>query len=105
MGALHVVTREAEGTYEIKNIAVCPDEQRKGYGRALIEFVFDQYADLKTLLVGTGDSDWTLSFYQACGFTESHRVKNYMIDHYNQPIFENGKQLFDQVVLKRKKKD
>jgi len=32
-----VVTKEADGTYEIKNIAVMPECQRKGYGKYLIE--------------------------------------------------------------------
>ena len=98
-----VVTREGEGVYEIKNIAVKPEAQRKGYGRALIEFVFDHYADLKTLMLGTGDCDWTLNFYKACGFTEDHRIKDYFITHYDQPIFENGQQLRDQVVLRRER--
>ncbi len=98
-----VVTKEGEGVYEIKNIAVYPNSQRKGYGRALIDFVFNHYADLKTLLVATGDCDWVLRFYQTCGFIESHRNRNYFIDHYDQPIFEDGKQLIDQVVLKREK--
>ena len=28
-----VVTKESDNTYEIKNIAVIPDYQRKGYGK------------------------------------------------------------------------
>ena len=98
-----VVTKEGEGIYEIKNIAVMPEAQRKGYGRALIDFVYHHYSDLKTLLVGTGDCDWTLNFYKSCGFIEDHRVKDYFITHYDQPIFENGQQLRDQVVLRRGK--
>lgn len=34
-----VVIKEADGIYELKNIAVLPDYQRRGYGKSLIEFV------------------------------------------------------------------
>lgn len=30
--AVCVVTNEGKGIYELKNIATCPDSQRKGYG-------------------------------------------------------------------------
>ncbi len=41
--ALCVVTREGEGIYEIKNIATVPFFQRQGYGKRLIEFLFEYY--------------------------------------------------------------
>lgn len=45
------MVREADGIYEIKNIAVQPDCQRKGYGNALIEFLFSShYADCRVML-------------------------------------------------------
>ncbi|WP_313132053.1 GNAT family N-acetyltransferase [Anaerocolumna sp.] len=96
-----VVTKEADGIYEIKNIATRPDCQRKGYGKALIEFLFSYYTDCRTMLVGTGDSPLTLDFYQRCGFIESHRIENFFTDNYDHPIYECGKQLVDMVYLKR----
>ena len=98
-----VVTREGDGVYELKNIAVAPDCQRKGYGKQLIEFAFSYYGDCKRMLVGTGDVPSSLGFYHSCGFTESHRVKNFFTDHYDHPMFEDGKQLVDMVYLKRER--
>ncbi len=98
-----LVTKEADGIYEIKNIAVQPDCQRKGYGNALIEFLFSYYVDCKVMLVGTGDSPNTLNFYQKCGFTESHRIKNFFIDNYGHPIYDNGKRIVDMIYLKRER--
>ena len=43
IGFLCVVTREGEGIYEIKNIATVPFFQRQGYGKRLIEFLFEYY--------------------------------------------------------------
>ena len=98
-----VVTNEAAGIYELKNIAVMPDSQRKGYGKRLIDYLFSHYADCNTLLVGTGDVPSALCFYHKCGFTESHRKKNFFTDNYDHLIFEDGKQLIDMVYLKRER--
>ena len=58
-----VVTREGEGIYEIKNIATISFFQRQGYGKRLIQFLFDHYrGKCSELLVGTGDVPSTLSF-------------------------------------------
>ena len=97
-----VVTDEGGGILEIKNIAVAPEIQRKGYGRCLIQFIERQYkAGFHTLQVGTGESPLTLSFYQKCGFVKSHRVKNFFTEHYNHPIIECGIQLVDMIYLKK----
>ena len=95
-----VVTKEADSTYEIKNIAVDPDFQKRGYGKHLIEFVLSYYSDCKIMLVGTGECDSILKFYNGCGFTESHRIKKFFIDNYDHTMFEDGVQLIDMVYLK-----
>jgi hypothetical protein len=53
------------------------------------------------MIVGTGDSPLTVTFYTRCGFTEYRRVPNFFTDNYDHPIFECGKQLVDMVYLKR----
>ena len=95
-----VVTKESDGTYELKNIAVIPGHQRKGYGKCLIEFLLSYYADCKVMFVGTGESNSILSFYRDCGFVESHRIKNFFTDNYDHPMFEDGEQLIDMIYLK-----
>ncbi|MDO5559824.1 MAG: GNAT family N-acetyltransferase [Oscillospiraceae bacterium] len=96
-----VVTKEADNVYELKNIAVMPEYQRMGYGKLLIEYVFNFYTDCSQMLVGTGDVPSALSFYTNCGFTESHRKKNFFIDNYDHPMYEDDIQLVDMVYLKR----
>ena len=98
-----VVTKEAHGVYELKNIAVAPDFQRMGYGKRLIDFVFDCFPDCKTMLVGTGDVPSSLTFYRKCGFVPSHRIKNFFTDNYDHAMFEDGEQLIDMVYLKKEK--
>ena len=97
-----VVTDEGNGILELKNIAVAPDFQRKGYGKALVAFLFQMYhGQYEVLQVGTGDSPSTIPFYEACGFRRHHLVKNFFVDHYDHPIYECGVQLVDMVYLQR----
>lgn len=97
-----VVTDEGGGVLELKNIAVEPDFQGKGYGKALVDFLIRTYAGQYMLLqVGTGDSPSTIPFYESCGFCRHHLVKNFFTDHYDHPICECGVQLVDMVYLQR----
>lgn len=97
-----VVTDEGGGVLEIKNIAVVPAFQGKGYGRALINFLIDRYKGAyKILQVGTGDSPLTVPFYEKCGFRRHHVVKNFFTDNYDHAIFEGGVQLVDMIYLRR----
>lgn len=97
-----VVTREGNDTFEIKNIATVQKYQGQGYGKRLIQYLFEYYRGrCRTMYVGTGDSPLTVPFYEACGFTLSHRIKDFFTDHYDHPIFECGNRLTDMVYLKK----
>ncbi|MBE5960477.1 MAG: GNAT family N-acetyltransferase [Lachnospiraceae bacterium] len=97
-----VVTDEGNGVLEIKNIAVAPEHQRHGYGRALIDFVATKYKGAYSVLqVGTGDVPSSLNFYGKCGFTRSGSIKNFFTDNYDHPMFEDGIQLVDMVYLSK----
>ena len=98
-----VVTDEGDGILEIKNIATDPDWQGMGYGKALMEYIAEQYSgDYSVLQVGTGDSPLTIPFYEKCGFSRSHIIPNFFTDNYDHPIIEDGVQLVDMVYLRRK---
>lgn len=96
-----VVTDEGDGILEIKNLAVTPDSQRRGYGRRMIRFLADTYSGRYDILqVGTGDSPLTVPFYASCGFWRSHVVKGFFTEYYDHPIYEGGRQLVDMVYLR-----
>ncbi len=98
-----VVTDEGGGLLEIKNIAVDPGSQGKGYGRALIEFIKDHHsAGYDVIQVGTGDSPMTVPFYEKCGFVRHHVVKDFFTENYDHPIIECGVLLTDMVYLRMK---
>ena len=97
-----VITDEGNNILEIKNIATVPEYQGKGYARALIEFIIDNYRGKYSILqVGTGDSPLSIPFYEKCGFVRSHIVPDFFTDNYDHPICESGILLVDMVYLQR----
>lgn len=97
-----VVLDVGGGVLEIKNIATDSQFHGKGYGKALIEFVAWKYTGAYSILqVGTGDSPSTIPFYEKCGFTRSHVVKNFFVDNYDHPIYDDGVQLIDMIYLRK----
>ena len=64
------------------------ENQGKGYGKALIDFLASKYADEYSVLqVGTGDSPLTIPFYEKCGFVRSHKIPNFFTDNYDHTIY------------------
>lgn len=97
-----VVTDEGSKILEIKNIAVSSKFQKQGYGKKLIEFITEKYSEnFSVIQAGTGDSPLTIPFYEKCGFRKSHIVKNFFIDNYKNPIYEEGVQLIDMIYLQK----
>ncbi len=98
-----VVCKAADGVLEIKNLAVFPESRRKGYGRALINFICEKCKTrFSVVQAGTGDSPLTIPFYEKCGFVKSHAVKNFFLENYDRPIIEGGVRLVDMIYLKKK---
>ena len=97
-----VITDIGNRILEIKNIAVYPEFQGKGYGKKLLDFLTEFYAeDFDILQVDTGDSPLTIPFYEKCGFKRHHIIKNFFIDNYDHPIIECGVQLVDMIYLQK----
>ena len=97
-----VVTQEGEDIFELKSLATYEKYQGQGYASKLIKYIFEYYKDkCKTMFVGTGDIPSIVSFYENCGFILSHRVKNFFVDNYDHPMYENDIQLVDMVYLKK----
>jgi aminoglycoside 6'-N-acetyltransferase I len=90
-------------TIEIKNIAVSENLQGKGYGTYLLHYIIDstKKRGFKKLIVGTCDQCYKeIEFYKKSNFLVSGIRKNFFIDNYDKPIYENGLQIIDMVLLK-----
>lgn len=87
---------------EIKNIAILPENQHKGYGSKFLKSVIEKYkGKAEKVIVGTGESPITVSFYKNLGFVYSHRIKDFFTINYNHPIIEAGVTLKDMVYFKK----
>ncbi|MBQ4879976.1 GNAT family N-acetyltransferase [Pseudoalteromonas luteoviolacea] len=86
---------------EIYNMSVVPNRQGKGLGTQLLVYVIAQLKSKKIERVelGTGTFGYQLTYYQRLGFRVECVVKNYFLQNYSEPIFENGIQHKDMLRL------
>jgi ribosomal protein S18 acetylase RimI-like enzyme len=91
-----------DGSVELKNIAVDPLAQRGGIGSALLRFVCAE-AESRRLIVGTADvSSEALAFYERNGFVRFGVIPNFFVDHYSEPVLDNGRPCRDMILLEWK---
>jgi len=83
------------------SMAVHPAHQKSGYGTALLTWVIDFFRNCgaRQLEVGTGTFGYQLAFYQRHGFRVTSIDRDFFVNHYPEPIFEDGIQLFDMLRL------
>lgn len=88
---------------EIKNLGTLEDSRGKGYASKLIEYIISLYKkDYKFILVGTGETENNINYYKNRGFREFRRIENFFIDNYSKPIIDDGVELKDMIVLRKK---
>lgn len=93
-----VMLEREDGGMEIKNLATAPAFQRRGYARALVEAMARRYAGKsRYLYAGTSNP----AVYQAMGFEYAYTVPNFFLDHYPEPIIDQGEQCVDMIYLRR----
>jgi len=91
-------------SYEIKNIAVAEDHQGKGIGYAMllhaIEACVEKGAESLTICTGNTSSG-QIALYKKAGFIIQNIEKGYFLQHYSEPIYENGERCEDRVMMAR----
>lgn len=93
--------RKTALTYELMCIATSPAYQRSGIGAQLLARVIAlcRQQGATALEVGTGSFGYPLRFYQKHGFRVSQIERNFFVDHYDEPIVEDGVVLKDMLKL------
>jgi uncharacterized protein YhfF/ribosomal protein S18 acetylase RimI-like enzyme len=92
-----------EESTEIVCIAVDEDYQNKKIGTNLIEKAISVSKEkkYKAIIIKTGNCGiGQLYLYQRCGFRFDSVNKDYMIENYKNPIYENDIQCIDQIILR-----
>lgn len=99
--AAAILMPHTEQTWELMNIAVQPQQQGRGLGAQLLQalIAFLRARQAQQLLVGTGAFGYPLTFYQRAGFRVMRIEHDYFLRHYAQPLFEDGIQHKDRLIL------
>jgi ribosomal protein S18 acetylase RimI-like enzyme len=100
--AVMALCKISDTELEIKNIAVIESYRSKGIGSILMNKAKEIAKEnhYKTLTVGTSDTGFQqIKFYEKNGFIKSGVLKDFFIENYPDPIYENGLQMHDMVVL------
>ena len=96
-----LVQQLGAGVHELMSIAIQPALQKFGYGTALLKCVIDFFrkSGSSQIEVGTGTFGYQLAFYQRHGFRVTAIDRDFFVNNYPEPIFEDGIQLFDMLRL------
>lgn len=86
---------------EIHNISIYPEYQKIGIGTKLLEYSLACLKEqgVKTVKLGTGSFGYQLTYYQRIGFRVESVIKDYFLENYSSPVFENGIQHKDMLRL------
>lgn len=95
----YVLKELSLGIYELMNIAVAPEFQRRGHGSELLSHAVNSVKDLGAhrLELGTGTFGYQLAYYQKAGFRPFSLEVGFFLENYEEPIFENGIQHKDMI--------
>ncbi len=91
-------THESELVY----IGVSKTQRGQGYGKAIVAALLDEARERRvgSVLVGTANAGLqNIAFYQKCGF-RMHSVRKDYFDYFQEPVYENGIQIRDMLMLR-----
>lgn len=98
---VYVLVQISATTVELMNIAVEPICQGWGIGTQLLHHAIQMARQKGTLRleVGTGTFGYQQAFYQRAGFRVIGVERDFFLDNYTEPIWENGLQHKDMLRL------
>ncbi|HSV49172.1 MAG TPA: GNAT family N-acetyltransferase [Candidatus Acidoferrales bacterium] len=102
--AVYALQKLNDDEVEVKNIAVARDYQNKGIGKTLLRDAAERAKSkgFRRVIIGTGDAaPKLLGFYQRQGFEVFSVKRGFFVDNFPAPIYEEGVQLKDMVMLKK----
>ncbi len=89
---VYVLSHLNETALELMNIAVRPGLQGRGIGSKMLKHAIDSAKKMgaERLELGTGTFGYQLAFYQKAGFRVCEVERDYFLNYYDEPIFEDG---------------
>ncbi|MDR0298409.1 MAG: GNAT family N-acetyltransferase [Streptococcaceae bacterium] len=81
---------------ELLNFAVAEAQQGLGLGREFLSALTKIYPSLSVRT-----DAFTAHFYEKCGFVSYKVVKNYFPEKYGHPVFDKGREIRDNIYLRK----
>lgn len=96
-----VMLPRSQSLMELMNASVLPTCHGRGIGSCLLAFALRELksSGVKRVELGTGCFGYQLKFYQRLGFRVDSVLKDHFLNHYPEPIFEDGIQHKDMLRL------
>ncbi|NOH54062.1 GNAT family N-acetyltransferase [Vibrio coralliilyticus] len=96
-----VMMPRSQSLVELMNASVLPTFHGRGIGSHLLVFALRELksSGVKRVELGTGCFGYQLKFYQRLGFRVDSVWKDHFLNHYPEPIFEDGIQHKDMLRL------
>jgi len=101
---VYVLLETRPETVELVNVAVREDIQGQGLGKQLVYHAVEtaRQSGFRTVELGTGNSSvHQLRLYQKCGFRIVGMDADFLVRHYDEPIYEGGIQCRDMIRLRQ----
>ncbi|MEZ3488030.1 MAG: GNAT family N-acetyltransferase [Lachnospiraceae bacterium] len=87
---------------ELRNIVIREEDRGKGYARYMIRYLCEYYGNqCDTMYAGMCNCRKTIEFFEKCGFTNSHIAANFYLEHYREPVWQDGVRMTDKVYMKK----
>lgn len=99
-----VIRRMREDTWKIMNCSVAPEYRRQHCGTVLVQHALNVIRDKGGRYAELGTSDASpgpISLYKSCGFQVSGIIKNHFTENYPAPVWDNGVQCIDMILMRR----
>jgi ribosomal protein S18 acetylase RimI-like enzyme len=100
-----VLYLENKKTVEIKAIAVAEFYQNRGIGKYMLGEAATIAKDkgFQEMIIGTPNTaQKQIAIYEKAGFEKYGIRKDFFLNNYEEPIFEDGEQLIDMVMLRKR---
>lgn len=98
----YVLKEVGEHIFEIMNVVVAEEFRGRGFGSGMIQHAKKVAEDRGGFVLHIATADTSRKqqrLYRRMGFQQTKVLKNFFIENYPEPIFENGKQCTDKLVF------
>lgn len=101
LAGVYIIIEKEDYIFELVNLSVKEDYQRKGIGKILISHAENQAKLLGGKHMEIGTAFTLVPYYEKQGYSYYKTIKNFFVDNYSVPVIDKGILLKDMEVLRK----